>query len=111
MQRHESRADAAGPFPVLALRHVEFRMARPVADRSLVAKGNRGNMVECGLARNATARLSDDDRNLTFIVKLIAFRWPDQWLAMTGEATRKARKREGRICCAWPSLYSAFLSG
>ena len=92
-ERHQPRPHAARPIPVLALRHVEFRMAHPIADRAVVAQRQRCDMAQRLRLRYPPPACADHHGNLALIIQLQAFRRADQRLAMPGETARKPRKQ------------------
>ena len=68
--RNEPRAGAARAIEILALRDVELAVPQPVAQRSLVAERQPGNVLVGAFLRDVAPLTSDDDQDLALVIEL-----------------------------------------
>jgi hypothetical protein len=106
---HHPGPDRPGAVEVLALRHVEFGVPHPVADRAFVAERECGDVIERRGLGNTPAALADDNDDLALVVELQAFGRTDPRLLMPGERAREAneQRRIGGSCLPFPILFVA----
>src|SRR6056297_2681122 len=85
LEGHEPGAHGPRSVPVLALRHVEFRMAHPVAQGAFIAERQRGDVLIGIRLAYAASALADHHGHLALIVELRRLGRADERLAMARE--------------------------